>query len=279
MLGIKRILKVKPSEVTFQRVIEALKVRMRYPFQLVGWYSPGGFNKKNREKLAALNNIHNDRDRCFIIASGPSLKHIDFNLLRNEVTFAMNRAYLLEEQIGFLPTYLVCIDVYSQLLQFTNEYNQFDKIPTFFNWDLRHLFTKKENRYFIKTKFSPEFLTRLPGLFGNGKSVTYACIQLAFQMGFKEVYIIGKDHSYNTTSKVGDSVISKGNDGNHFVKGYYKQGQVYISPDYNGEEFAYQVAKDIFEKNNRIIKDATIDGKLQIFEKVDFYSLFNSNPI
>jgi hypothetical protein len=275
MIGLQRLMRIKLSELSFSRVIEALRVRLIYIPQLIIWNLPWGFNKLNRNKLKDLNNLHKDKKRCFILASGPSLKEINFDLLKNETTFAMNRAYMMKEQIGFTPTYLCCIDKYSQLLQFTKKYDNFDEIPTFYNWDLRRLFTKKDNRYFIKNRFSSKFLTKLPGMFGNGKSVTYACIQLAFIMGFEEVYLIGKDHSYNTDKKVGKEVLSTGNDGNHFLKNYYNKGQVYISPDYNGEEFAYKIGRDAFEKNHRIIKDATINGKLNVFEKIDFYDLFD----
>ena len=273
-LGIKRLLNIKLSELSFYRLSGALWRRIIYFPQLIIWSLPWGFNKTNREKLKSLNNIHKDKKRCFIIASGPSLKDINFDLLRNEITFGMNRAYLMKEQMNFLPTYLCCIDVNTQLKQFTNGYDNFCEIPTFYNWDLRHLFTKKDNRYFIKNRFSPKFLIQLPGMFGNGKSVTYACIQLAFIMGFKEVYLIGKDHSYKFSSNVGKSNVFSGKENNHFLKGYYNKGQIYTAPDYTGEEFAYKVARETFEKNGRVIKDATINGKLNVFEKIDFNTLF-----
>lgn len=48
-------------------------------------------------------------------------------------------------------------------------------------------------------------------------------------------------------------------------------------PDYKGEELAYTLAKKAFDESGKVIKDATIDGKLDIFEKVDYYSLFTNN--
>jgi hypothetical protein len=274
MKGIQRLLQIKLSDLYFERVVNALKVRMMYLPQAVIWFLPWGFNRRNREKLKELNGIHSDKKRCFIIASGPSLKNIDFKLLENEITIAMNRSYLMKKQLNFMPNYLFCIDIINQLKQFTSDFDAFDEIPTFYNWDFRSKLTEKNNRYLIKTRFSPNFLTKLPGFFGNGRSVTYTCIQLAFIMGFKEVYLIGKDHNYNSNSKAGKELLSNGNDGNHFLKGYYNKGQVYAMPDYAGEEFAYKIGKEVFEKNNRIIFDATINGKLEIFKKIDFYSLF-----
>ena len=62
---------------------------------------------------------------------------------------------------------------------------------------------------------------------------------------------------------------------NHFIKGYYKPGMVWDAPDYETEEFVYRLSKEAFEKNGRKIFDATISGKLQVFEKVNYNDLFN----
>jgi len=94
-------------------------------------------------------------------------------------------------------------------------------------------------------------------------------------MGFKEVYLIGKDHSYHTSEKAGSNITSTGKEENHFISGYYRKGQNWDAPDLKSEEFAYQLARKKFEETNREIKDATIGGKLTVFEKVDFYSIFH----
>jgi len=46
------------------------------------------------------------------------------------------------------------------------------------------------------------------------------------------------------------------------------------TPYYYGEEIAYKLARYAFERDNRVIRDATKDGKLQIFEKVKYDALF-----
>lgn len=253
----------------------AIKARLvQIPHTLL-YYSPFKFYVENRKRLAKYQDAHKGK-RCFIIANGPSLKNIDFNLLKDEYTIGMNRVYLMNDQNGFMPNYLACIDVKSQILQFHEEMDQLN-IPCFFNFNLRDKFSKKDNQYFIIGKFSPEFSTDIKEPFGNGKSVTYTAMQLAFQMGFSEVYLIGKDHSYKTNAAAGVGIKSDGNEDNHFIKGYYRPGQNWDAPDFIGEEFAYKLARKAFEKSGRIIKDATIDGKLNVFEKIDFYSLFNNS--
>lgn len=258
---------------SFKHLINALKIRiMNIPHHIL-FYFPFGFYKKNRKKLAALKNKHSGK-RCFIIANGPSLSKIDFCLLNDEYTFGMNRIYLMKDQNGFMPNYLACVDKESQILQFHDELDMLD-IPCFFDFNLRKWFSKKENQIFIKGSYFFRFSKDMSKkTHGKARSVTYAVIQLAYLMGFTEVYLIGKDHSYNTNATAGSAIVSDGKEDNHFIKGYYKKGQRWDAPDYKNEEFAYKIARKEFEKSNRIIKDATIDGNLNIFEKVDFYSLF-----
>jgi len=269
----KRIKNLNKKDITLVRIFQAIIRRINdIPHSFV-WYLPWGFPKVNRNRLKRFKDIHKGK-RCFVVANGPSLRKINFNLLKNEITIGMNRIYLMEKVNGFKPNYLTCVDRKSQLLQFTEEYNS-QKGFCFYEWNLRHLFDKKENFIFIKGKFSPKFSTDpIIDRLGNGKTVTYACLQLAYYMGFNEVYIIGKDHSYNTNEKAGIGIKSTGSEDNHFIKGYYKKGQNWDAPDYKSEEFAYKLARKAFEKDDRVIKDATIEGKLDVFEKVDFYSLF-----
>jgi hypothetical protein len=269
---LKRIKSIKKEDLSFLRIINAIFRRIYYIPQRFIYYIPFGFYQRNRKNLKSFNNIHNG-ERCFIIANGPSLKYIDFSLLKNEFTIGMNRIYLMKEQNGFTPNYLACIDEKSQINQFHEEFNKLE-IPCFFNFKLRNKFSKLSSQNFVLGKFSQSFAKGISKAYGNGKSVTYTAIQLAFYMGFKEVYIIGKDHSYNTVQKAGTGIKSDGNEDNHFIKGYYKKGQNWDAPDLTGEELAYKIARAKFEKNNRKIFDATVDGKLQVFEKIDFFSLF-----
>ncbi len=268
-----RIKNLNIRDVTVQRVFSALIRRIKDIPQTITWFWPWGFSKSNRNKLFSYKDIHKDK-RCFIIANGPSLKYTDFNLLKNEITFGMNRIYLMEKQNGFKPTYLACIDKKSQLLQFTDDYKSRTGI-CFYPWELKNILCKKDNFVFIKGRFSPKF-SKNPARnrLGNGNTVTYACMQLVYFMGFKEVYLIGKDHSYATNEKAGKGIRSTGKENNHFIKGYYEKGMNWDAPDYKSEEYVYRLTREAFERNGRVIKDATINGKLEVFDKIDFFSLF-----
>lgn len=260
------------KDITLKRVLNAIGRRIAGLPERVLFYWPFGFSKKNRDKLKALKDKHKGQ-RCFIVCNGPSLKEINFDLLKDEITFGMNRIYLMKEQNGFVPTYFGCIDKNSQTLQFHEDMDKLE-MPCFFAFGLRKYFSKKDNQIFLGGRFSHKFQTDASKLLGNAKSITYKLMQLAYYMGFQEVYIIGKDHSYNTTEKAGTGIRATGNEENHFIKGYYKPGMRWDAPDYIAEEFEYEMTREAFEKAGRVIKNATVGGKLEVFERVDFYSLF-----
>lgn len=262
------------KSMSSRRLYEAVWRRINNLPNLLLWNINYGFSKKNKTKLRLYKDIHKGQ-RCFIIANGPSLNKIDFNLLKNEITIGMNRSYLLEKTKGFMPTYLACIDDTCQLAQFYEEYNEIS-IPCFYAWNQRHLFDKKDNQMFVRVRFKMGFSEDIvDDLTYNGGTVTYTCIQLAYYMGFSEVYLVGKDHSYKVPEKKDGIIISDGKESNHFIGEYYKTGQKWYAPNYTIEEKAYKLARKMFEMENKVIKDATIDGKLNIFEKTDFTRLFN----
>lgn len=273
MENIKRLMSLKRGDITLSRIVKALWKRIDDIPQIIIWALPFAFTQKNRKGIEAFKDIHKGK-RCFVIANGPSLKKIDFSLLKDEYAIGLNRIYLMKEENGFEPTYLACIDIEAQLLQFLKDYDNLE-MPCFYNWRIRYMFSKKPNQYFVKDRLTPEFSTDVAKQgYGTGRSVTYLAMQLAYYMGFSEVYLIGKDHSYNTSEKTGTSIQSTGQEDNHFIKGYYKPGMKWFAPDFETEEYAYKLARLAFEKDGRIIKDATVGGKLEVFEKVDFYSLF-----
>ncbi|MFT4155387.1 6-hydroxymethylpterin diphosphokinase MptE-like protein [Parafilimonas sp.] len=275
MSRFKYLKNISFNELSAERIINAFKVRVKDLPHLIEWRLNGRKAKTNKDKIRSFHNIHKGR-RCFIVANGPSLKQTDLSLLKDEITIGMNRIYLSSAQNGFIPTYIVVHDIPVQLMQFTKDFDDL-KLPKFFNWNARKHFTLKENITFIRSDYTPKFSEDLTKTSWGGHSVTNICIQLAYYMGFNEVYLVGKDHNYEQKGVPGKLVQSTGDESNHFTKGYYKKGMGWRIPDYKGEELAYAMAREAFEKAGRIIKDATIHGKLQVFDKVDYYTLFKNN--
>lgn len=274
MSRFKYINGISLNEISFERIINALKVRIKDIPHYLAWHLNSPFAKSNKVKLTKFHNIHKG-ERCFIVANGPSLSNTNLELLKNEWTIGMNRIYLNSNKNGFTPSYLVVHDIPIQLKQFKDDF-EIINLTKFFNWNSRSLFSRQENLMYIRSDFTPAFSKDLTKTSWGGHSVTNVCIQLAYYMGFSEVYLVGKDHNYEQKGTPGKLVIATGEEKNHFSKGYYKKGMGWRIPDYKGEELAYSMARDAFENNNRIIQDATIGGELNIFEKVDYYSLFDN---
>jgi hypothetical protein len=107
-----------------------------------------------------------------------------------------------------------------------------------------------------------------------GATVTFVAMQLAYHMGFDEVILLGVDHSFTTQGKPHTEVISQGDDPNHFAPNYFGKGFKWQLPDLETSEIAYKMARQAFEADGRKIMDATIGGKLTIFPKVDYDTLF-----
>lgn len=259
--------------ITFSRICSAIWRRIKFLPDYFWFYMPFGFPYQNRKRLKSLNNSHKG-ERCFILANGPSLKKVNFDLLKNEFTFGMNRIYMMKDVNGFVPSCIACMDEDTLLYPFREDFDSL-KIMSFFPFRDRKWFSKKENQYFFGSgRFSPKFQTDATENMGNGKTIAYLCIQMAFCMGFDKVYIIGKDHTYNVSARPGAKIDANNDNGNHFISGYYKAGTKWDAPDHETEEYAYVLARKEFEKYGRGIFNATEGGKLEIFERVDFNSLF-----
>ena len=95
-------------------------------------------------------------------------------------------------------------------------------------------------------------------------------------MGFEQVILIGVDHSFKTTGAPNTTVVSQGDDPNHFDAQYFGKGFRWQLPDLETSERAYQMARQAYEGAGRQVLDATIDGKLTVFQKIDYNTLCKS---
>ena len=222
-------------------------------------------------RIAAMKGKH-EGERCFIIGNGPSIKNTDLSLLKDEVTFGLNRIYLLFNQMGFATTYFVAIN------DLVIEQSAQDIIslpcPKFVSGHARDLIGFTADMMFLYSQEGPAFYTDITKGIWEGATVTYAAMQIAYYLGFQKVILIGVDHSYGTQGKPHSTVVSQGADLNHFDPHYFGKGFRWQLPDLETSELAYRIAKYQFECHDREIVDATVDGKLQVFRKVDYQTLF-----
>lgn len=223
-------------------------------------------------RLAALKDIHRG-ERCFIIGNGPSLKNTDLTRLSDEYTFGMNRFYLAFPELGFTTRYYVTMNDLV-LQQYGADLAKLS-IPKFFSWRTHALFQPADDIHFLYTTYTgAAFAQDVTGRVWEGGTVTYVTLQLAFHMGFKQAVLIGVDHNYATQGKPNATVVSAGDDPNHFHPGYFGKGTRWQLPDLESWEKAYTLARETYAQAGREVLDATIGGKLTVFPKVDYLSLF-----
>jgi hypothetical protein len=265
-------MRIRISELTFKRIVAALQRRYLHIPNLITW----SFSKKSqvfKNKLESFRKLH-ENQRCFILANGPSLKNVNLGLLKDEITFGMNRIYINEEKMGYLPTYLVV----SNNLVLSQFKEDFEHVQTtkFFNWESNKLFESDENLFFFRNylSFNDNFsLDVVNGMYGGG-TVTFTVMQLAVFMGFKEIYLLGLDHSFVEKGIPNSTEVRKDHyDESHFSPDYFPQGIKWQLPDLYRSEIAYQLAKDYMDNNDIKIYDLTENGRCTVFDKRNLFSI------
>jgi len=251
--------------------------RLRYALQRAAQWPMATFHpwrRKSIQALAAYQNRH-PGERCFIIGNGPSLKQTDLSLLKDEITFGMNRIYLAFPDLGFTTTYYLSIN--SLVIEQCIHDILALPMPRFLSWRSRYAFLSPpdEKTIFLHTTYTgPVFARDVRRRLWEGATVTYVALQLAYFMGFEQVILIGVDHNFSTQGKPNATVVSQGDDPDHFHQGYFGKGFRWQLPDLETSERAYHMARQAYEQAGRQVLDATVGGKLQVFPKVDYRSLF-----
>lgn len=220
--------------------------------------------------------------RCFIIGNGPSLTISDLNKINEfgDDSFAVNRIYKLFDKTDWRPSYYVSQD--SKVIEESKD--NFDLIKTncknmFISTSVGKKCIKKFknqiNFFYINTSkyypHFPKFSFDVAKQVYEGMTVAYGCIQLAVYMGYKEIYLIGTDHNYNTNMTPDGKLEIKSNVSNYMPE---LAGETLFAPRLDESTLAYKKARQVCEDQGIKIMNATRGGKLEVFERVDFDSLF-----
>jgi hypothetical protein len=205
-----------------------------------------------------------------VVGNGPSLRETPLELFKNIYSIGMNKIDLIYNDIEWRPNIVVAQNRHV-INQQSEVYLQSD-IPIFIPWQQRHFLRgKKSNsiRYFDMpghTEFSVDLLKFGCGI---GHTVTFTALQLAFFLGASRVIVVGVDHYFKSAGKKNELVLSTEPDPNHFSKDYFGVGVKWNLPDLEGSEGDYIKARTAFQAAGKEIYDATINGKLNIFEKIN----------
>ena len=228
----------------------------------------------NVERLQRFHGIYEGK-RCFIIGNGPSLTVEDLELLKDEITFAANRIYRMYEQTDWRPTFWMCVDPYilesdkdkiAKLPGIKFVSNQIEHAGIDAGEELYWIYNHQPyriNKYSdrIRVKFSED----VSKVFEAGETVTYNAIQFAVYMGFKEIYLLGVDHSYS------QRMDSKGRlQIDRSIKDYFGdvKTEKFNIQNYTVSTEAYRSALAYANAHGIQIFNATRGGKLDVFPRI-----------
>jgi len=212
------------------------------------------------KQLNKLRNKHKD-ERCFIIGTGPSLKKTNLSLINDEILFGVNTLYRGLKKFGINCQYWavgdrkVFIEHYKPLLSLNT--------TIFLGGHAGQEFLEKKQYYLKEAEIEPIVVKTLGrmnvwGKFGedltngtySGGNVVITSIQIAFHLGFKEVYLLGCDSTYK---------------GSHHFDGEKHSFQKERKWSYIFA--AYELCKKTYENTGRKIYNSTVGGQLEVFER------------
>lgn len=219
--------------------------------------------------------------RCFIIGNGPSLNVTDLEQLKNEYTFAFNRIYLIFNQTSWRPTFYCTQDekiVSSSLKEIKSKIDtQFVFAPINLKW--YYGLELGTEYYFSQIQVQserecPEFSEDISHKIGLGNTVAYTAIQIAVYMGFKKIYLLGLDHSFHISQDLAGNIVVDPDAKDYFCTEYNEDKESLFVPKLDVSALSYVSAYKYAKVHDVEIYNATRGGKLEIFPRVEFDSLF-----
>ncbi|CAA6812760.1 MAG: FIG00855465: hypothetical protein [uncultured Sulfurovum sp.] len=241
------------------------------------------FTNKDKIELKQYHNMFQG-ERCFVIGNGPSLNKCDLSLLKDEYSFAVNGIFYKTREMGYRPNFYMVEDGHV-VNDNIKEINKFDCEHRFFPYIYKNKIRKTKKTHFFNADLSfynsknpiAQFSTDFSEKAYAGQSVTMMQLQLAYYLGFTEVYLIGMDFSYDvptSTEITGNTYESNEDDPNHFHPDYFGKGKKWHDPKLDRVLMNYEKCKEAFEEDGRKIYNATVGGKLELFERKDYDKLF-----
>jgi len=211
----------------------------------------------------------------------------DLNKIKNagEISIASNSIYNLYDKTEWRPTIYTISDFWEikHTLKEISALKPELKIVAMsaagrvFNVDnaiLLKLIDKDEKEQ--KILFSDDISKRIY----DGATVTYTSIQCAAYLGFKEIFLLGVDHSFAQERTKNGLKINNGvkNHFENYLTDYAKESgsddEDYFIFPVDFATMAFEKAKEYADAHGIKIFNATRGGKLEVFERVDFDSLF-----
>jgi len=209
-----------------------------------------------KNKIKEMKDIEEGK-RVFIIGTGPSIDKTNLDLLKNEIKIGVNTAHKIK---NFSFDYFVLYD--GNAMIHNQKYILDLPIPIFLAGDAGRKYLSEYQRENIKAKILPlkdrseekqkTMSKNLVDGIGVHSSVVHSAIQVAYYLGFYEVFLLGCDCNYDGESYFRGGEINKHSTTPQRIKNWFTD---------------YEICKRAFEADGRKIYNATIGGRLEIFER------------
>lgn len=267
----------------------------------------GSVDRKGADDLKRFKDIHAGK-RCVIMGNGPSLNKMDLNVFSNEIVFAANSVFLLFDKVKWRPRYYACVDtrvlpdIADEIMSMRRDNPEmnlfFPKMLSVYDGTGTKLDSRKlippnrQTHYFTQQNMNKEYLPHsafsldADAFLCTPNTVTISLMQLAYYMGFSQIYLIGCDTSYSVkeTVKQDGPKANDGNklfltsteddDDNHFDPRYFGKGRKWHSPNVPDMIFHYYQAAIMLEEAGCQVFNATVGGNLEVFPRVDYNDVF-----
>lgn len=260
-----------------ERLIASINARILQPIMLA-YYERTNYGQRIRNYKGVYTG-----KRCFFIGNGPSLKEEDLSLLAKsgEITFAFNRIYNIFEKTSWRPTFYISQDE-KMLKGCMNEVNQLNLpvklVPIQLNWyhDIvipdavyfNMIWQQMDNplEYCFSDNAAQQIFCANTGM--------YTAAQLAAYMGFTEIYLVGVDHHFQISQNNKGEIVIDNTVKDYFSDKYNIDKENLYIPNTEKSTLTYVAMKRHCDQRSIKVFNATRGGKLEVFPRVDFDSLF-----
>jgi len=219
----------------------------------------------SRQRIKAWQNRFKGA-KAVILCNGPSLNAVDFDELNGVFTFGLNKINLLFSRSSFRPSCIVAVNKFV-IEQNADFYNQTD-LPLFLDHLGKEDVKFRENVTFLHSVTMRKFARDCSLSVGQGGTVTNVALQLAFHMGFRDVALVGCDHSFAEKGPANKTVESAAVDKSHFDPNYFAGGVKWQLPDLLQSEVSYTEARIVYEAAGGRLVNATEGGRLEILDRM-----------
>ena len=209
-------------------------------------------------------------DVVLVVANGPSLNVTPLHQFDGVTSLGMNKIDLIYKKTKWRADFVFCNN---NLVAKQHWRDWLDGgASVMLSWKCRWFipfWRWKEFRFYLSdtdTDCSDNFSERV----ASAGTVSYAALQFALYSGASTIIIVGLDHNFAGVSRSDAHKIERrvGSDPNHFDPNYFAHGQLWGVPNLELSEIGFTNIRNRAEARGVKVFDATIGGKLEIFEKI-----------